>query len=432
LSFAQLSLAEPILRALISEGHAKATPVQAEAIPHILSGRDVLGCAQAGAGKTAAYALAILHRLSTSAHSASATASSASSAAAARSATPAGPRCLVLCPTRELTGQIGQSFRAYGKYTRLTHAVIYGGVGFTPQIDALRRGVDILIATPGRLLDLIHQRCADLRAVEVLVLDEADRMLDMGFVYDIRKIITQLPAQRQALLFSATMPPDIRKLAGSILRNPLTVQVSEVSPASERIEQSVYHAPRGDKAAVLAALIEQLPMGRAMIFMRSQRDADRLVRHLHLAGISAEAIHGSNSSSVRQRAMDNFRAGKMPLLVATDAASRGIDLNGVTHIVNYDVTDDPEIHVQRIGRLARAGGSGAAVSLCDPQEVANLRAIEKVLGHPLPVKAAPALPARPAPAAAAPAVHPYRATRPPGRTWFNPPRPAHRSPPCRV
>jgi len=372
LNFAELLLAEPILRAVASEGYTVATPVQEQAIPHILRGRDMLGCAQTGTGKTAAFALPILHRLSIAAPPGGA----------------ARPRCLVLCPTRELAGQIAQSFRVYGKHLGLRCAVVYGGVGIGPQADALRRGVDILIATPGRLLDLLGQRLADLRGVEVLVLDEADRMLDMGFIQDIRKIIAVLGARRQTLLFSATIPTDIRKLAGAILRDPVTVQIAHASPEADRIDQSVYFVSRMEKPAMLAHLVNELAMTRALVFIRTKHGADRLVRRLHASGIRAEAIHGNKTQNARQRALENFRSGRMFLLVATDVASRGIDVDGITHVVNYDLTDEPETYVHRIGRTARAGASGAAVSFCDPEEMPNLRAIEKLIRRPIPVKTA--------------------------------------------
>ena len=372
MNFTELLLAEPILRAVSSEGYTVATPVQEQAIPHILRGRDMLGCAQTGTGKTAAFALPILHRLSI----------------AARPGGAARPRCLVLCPTRELAIQIAESFRVYGKHLGLRCAVVYGGVGVGPQAEALRRGVDILIATPGRLLDLLGQRLADLRSVEVLVLDEADRMLDMGFIQDIRKIIAVLGARRQTLLFSATIPTDIRKLAGAILRDPVTVQIARASPEADGIDQSVYFVSRTEKPAMLAHLVNELPMSRALVFTRTKHGADRLVRRLHDSGIRAEAIHGNKTQNARQRALENFRSGRMFLLVATDVASRGIDVDGITHVVNYDLSDEPETYVHRIGRTARAGASGAAVSFCDPEEMPNLRAIEKLIRRPIPVKTA--------------------------------------------
>jgi ATP-dependent RNA helicase RhlE len=370
LNFSDLLLAEPILRSVTSEGYTVPTPVQAEAIPHILQGRDVLGCAQTGTGKTAAFALPILHRLSI----------------VARPGGVARPRCLVLSPTRELANQISDSFRVYGKHVGLQQAVVYGGVGISPQISALRRGVDILIATPGRLLDLMGQGCCDLRSVEILVLDEADRMLDMGFIVDIRKIISKLPGRRQTLLFSATMPTEIRKLSGAILHDPVTIQTPQTTHDEKRIDQSVYFVDRGNKPALLAHLVNNLPMARAIVFTRTKHGADRVVRRLHASGIRAEAIHGNKSQNARQRALQNFRTSKVPVLVATDVASRGIDVDGITHVVNYDLTDEPETYVHRIGRTARAGASGAAVSFCDQEERSNLRAIEKLLRRSLAIK----------------------------------------------
>ena len=370
MSFSELSLSAPILRAVVSEGYTVATPVQAQAIPHALRGRDVLGCAQTGTGKTAAFALPILHRLSSAAH-------------------PGGaprPRCLVLCPTRELATQIGDSFRIYGKHVALKYAVVYGGVGIGQQADMLRRGVDILVATPGRLLDLVAQRLADLRSVEILVLDEADRMLDMGFIRDIRRIISGLPARRQTMLFSATMPSEIRELSGSILRDPATVQIAQASPTADRIDQSVYMVDRATKPALLAQLFNELPISRAIVFTRTKHGADRLVRRLHASGIPSEAFHGNKTQNARQRALDNFRRGRTCLLIATDVASRGIDVDGITHVVNYDLTHEPETYVHRIGRTARAGASGTAISFCDAEEMPNLKAIEKLIRRQIPVK----------------------------------------------
>jgi ATP-dependent RNA helicase RhlE len=369
-SFTDLSLSAPILRALASEGYTTATPVQAEAIPHALGGRDVLGCAQTGTGKTAAFALPILHRLSI----------------VARPGGPVRPRCLVLCPTRELATQINESFRTYGRHVGLQSTVVFGGVGIRPQADALRRGVDILVATPGRLLDLLGQRMADLRSVDILVLDEADRMLDMGFIHDIRKIISGLPSRRQTMLFSATMAPEIRKLANMILRDPAIVQVARSSPTADRIDQSVYFVPQPQKAGLLALLVRELLLTRAIVFTRTKHGADRLVRKLDSSGIRSEAIHGNKSQNARQRALDNFRNGKTSLLIATDVASRGIDVDGITHVVNYDLTDEPETYVHRIGRTARAGASGAAISFCDQAELPNLKAIERLLRLSIPVR----------------------------------------------
>ncbi|HTW93995.1 MAG TPA: DEAD/DEAH box helicase [Tepidisphaeraceae bacterium] len=370
MSFQNLALSAPILRAVESEGYRLATPVQTQAIPHALRGRDLLACAQTGTGKTAAFALPILHRLSS----------------AARHGGLARPRCLVLCPTRELARQIGDSFRAYGRHVGLSCAVVFGGVGIGPQADVLRRGVDILIATPGRLLDLLSQRMADLRNVEILVLDEADRMLDMGFIADIRRIIAVLPARRQTMLFSATMPPEIRTLAAGILRDPANVQVAAESAVADRIDQSVYFVSQGEKPALLARLFNDLPMTRAVVFTRTKRGADRLVQRLHASGIRSEAIHANKSQNARQRALQNFQTGKTSLLIATDIASRGIDVDQITHVVNYDLSAEPETYVHRIGRTARAGASGVAISFCNPDELPHLKAVEKLIRRTIPVR----------------------------------------------
>ena len=372
MNFSDLLLTEPILNALKAEDYDTATPIQAKAIPHVLQGRDVLGCAQTGTGKTAAFALPILQRLA--------------ALPAPAAGAPRRVRCLVLCPTRELATQIGDSFRTYGKNLNLRHAVIFGGVGQNPQAEAFRRGVDIIIATPGRLLDLMQQRLADLRHIQVLVLDEADRMLDMGFINDIRKIVATLPAQRQNLLFSATMPTEIRRLADTILRNPVTVQVAPASATADKIDQSVYFVQKAHKPQLLAHLVDTLPMHRALVFTRTKHGADRVVRQLHSYGIRAEAIHGNKSQNARERALKNFRSDKTGVLVATDIASRGIDIDGITHVVNYDMTHEPETYIHRIGRTARAGAAGSAVSFCDKDEVSNLKAIERLIRISIPVK----------------------------------------------
>jgi ATP-dependent RNA helicase RhlE len=371
MQFCDLRLNEPLLRALVSEGYQTATPIQAKAIPPVLEGRDVMGCAQTGTGKTAAFALPILQRLSK---------------ADPRSLS-GRPRCLVLCPTRELATQIGDGFRAYGKHLKLRHTVIFGGVSQHAQVEALRRGApDIVIATPGRLLDLMEQRHADLRGIEVLVLDEADRMLDMGFIRDIRKVVAQLPRERQTLMFSATMPDEIRKLAHDLLRNPVTVEVAPVASTADKIEQSVYFVEKQQKPQLLAHLVNHLPMSRAIVFTRTKHGADKVVRHLHVRGIRAEAIHGNKSQNARTRALDGFKAGKVPVLVATDIASRGIDVDNITHVVNYDLTHEPETYVHRIGRTARAGASGKAVSFCSQEERENLRLIEKLIRKSITVR----------------------------------------------
>jgi ATP-dependent RNA helicase RhlE len=369
MQFSQLRLDQPLLNALQTEGYITATPIQAQAIPRALEGKDVLGCAQTGTGKTAAFALPILQRLSSTPMD------------GGRAA-----RALILCPTRELATQIGDSCRAYGRNYAVRHTVIFGGVNQNRQTDALRRGVDIIIATPGRLLDLMNQGYVDLKQIEVLVLDEADRMLDMGFIHDIRKIVARVPAKRQTLLFSATMPTEIRQLASSLLHHPVTVQVAPVASTADKIDQSVYFVERSNKANLLAHLVSELPMTRAIVFTRTKHGADRVVRHLHTRGIKAEAIHGNKSQNARERALQGFRSGRIPLLVATDIASRGIDVYDVTHVVNYDLTHEPETYVHRIGRTARAGASGAAISFCDQEERQNLVAIERLIKRKIQVR----------------------------------------------
>jgi ATP-dependent RNA helicase RhlE len=373
-SFTEFQLSPQILATAKAEGYTVATPIQAEAIPLVLAGKDVLGCAQTGTGKTAAFAMPILHRLGIK--------PPANGPDAHR------PRCLVLCPTRELASQIADSFRTYGKGLRLRQAIIFGGVGQRPQVDSLRAGVDIIVATPGRLMDLMEQRHINLTGIEMLVLDEADRMLDMGFIQPIRKIVAKLPTNRQTLLFSATMPPEIRKLADSLLTNPSVVNVAPVISAV-KVEESVYRVERGEKPALLAHLVQSLKMYRTIVFTRTKHGADRVVRHLQTRGIRAEAIHGNKSQNARQRALANFAANKIPILVATDIASRGIDVDGITHVVNYDLTHEPETYVHRIGRTARAGASGSAVSFCDREEAPNLRAIERFIRRTIPVVANP-------------------------------------------
>ena len=371
MQFSQLGLSDAIMRAAASEGYSVATPIQAKAIPLVIEGKDVLGSAQTGTGKTAAFAMPILHRL-------------AEKPASGRRA-----RCLVLAPTRELAAQIADSFRTYGKNVPLKYSIIYGGVNQNPQVDALRRGVDVIIATPGRLLDLYQQRHVDLSGIEILVLDEADRMLDMGFINDIRKIVAQLPKERQTLFFSATMPDEIRKLSNTILRNPVTVAVAPVSSTVERVQQHVYFIDKNSKPALLAHLVNELPIFRAIVFTRTKHGADKVVRQLNQSGINAEAIHGNKSQNARQRALARFAAGKMPVLIATDIASRGIDIDDISHVVNFDLTHEPETYVHRIGRTARAGASGVAISFCDKDERSNLRQIERLTKITITVKEVP-------------------------------------------
>ncbi|ACI52867.1 DEAD/DEAH box helicase domain protein [Gluconacetobacter diazotrophicus PA1 5] len=368
-TFADLQLAEPLLRALNEEGYTTPTPIQAGAIPHLLAGRDLLGLAQTGTGKTAAFALPILQRLLT--HH--------------RRANPKGARVLVLAPTRELASQIDESFKSYARHMRLSHTVIFGGVGQGRQVEAMRRGVDVLVAAPGRLLDLMGQGHIDLSGLEVLVLDEADRMLDMGFVRDIRRIVAELPRDRQTLLFSATMPKSIADLAHGLLRDPATVQVTPPSSTVDRIRQAVMFVDTDNKRAALQLLVDSPKVERAVVFTLMKHEANKVAAFLNDHGIIAEAIHGNKSQGARERAMAGFRSGAVKVLVATDIAARGIDVDDVTHVFNYDLPNVPESYVHRIGRTARAGRDGWAVSLCDAEQRAWLRDIEKAIGKKIPV-----------------------------------------------
>lgn len=376
MSFHEMRLSEPIVRAVSADGYETPTPIQAHAIPEALNGRDILGCAQTGTGKTCAFALPILHRLSEN--------------APAEDSRPSGnrknrrqgmrgrlPRALVLCPTRELANQIYESFNSYGRNLHLRHTVIFGGVSQGKQVTALRNGIDVLVATPGRLLDLINQGFVDLSQIEVLVLDEADRMLDMGFINDIRRVVSLVPENRQTLFFSATVSPEIRRLADSMLDDPARIETAPESTTAESITQNVYLVERKNKPALLEFLFNRGDMGRTLIFTRTKHGADKLTKILRRAKVKAEAIHGNKSQNARTKAMDAFRAGKIPVLVATDIASRGIDVDEITHVVNYDMPIDPETYVHRIGRTARAGASGVAVSFCDRDELSTLRSIER-------------------------------------------------------
>ncbi len=371
MQFEELNLIEPLLRAVHAEGYTEPTPIQVQAIPHVLAGRDIIGCAQTGTGKTAAFALPILQRL----------------AAQPRSNERRVTKVLVLSPTRELASQISDSFAAYGKNTGLKSMVIFGGVGQQPQADGFRRGVDILVATPGRLLDLMQQRIIRLDSIEVFVLDEADRMLDMGFIHDVRKIIAVLPKKRQTLLFSATMPQDIQDLADSILISPVRVEVTPQATTVEKIDQSVFFVNKQDKRALLEHLLNdrERAIKRVLVFTRTKHGANKLAEQLERANIVAEAIHGNKSQSAREKALSNFKAGKTRVLVATDIAARGIDVDDVTHVINYDLPNEPESYVHRIGRTARAGASGAAYSFCDAEEREYLRDIEKLIRLRVPV-----------------------------------------------
>jgi len=362
LSFSELDLVEPIQRALHAENYERPTPIQAQAIPHLLAGRDLLGIAQTGTGKTAAFALPILQRL-----------------AANRVPAPhKSMRALVLTPTRELALQIADSFRGYGRHLGLRTAVIFGGVSQGPQVDALRRGTDIVVATPGRLLDLHQQGHVRFDGVSVFVLDEADRMLDMGFIRDIRRIVPLLPKARQSLLFSATMPDEIGRLIGTLLKDPVRVEVTPAATTVERIDQRVMFVDAGQKRALLASLLGDRAIARALVFTRTKHGANRVAEGLAKSGIRAEAIHGNKSQSQRQRALGNFRDGHTRVLVATDIAARGIDIDGITHVINFELPNMPESYVHRIGRTARAGADGIAISFCDHSEKGYLRDIEKV------------------------------------------------------
>ncbi len=367
MQFHELQLIDPLLRAVRAEGYTEPSPIQAQAIPYMLAGRDLLGCAQTGTGKTAAFALPILQRLTMQ-----------------KNQGPRQLRVLVLSPTRELAAQIGESFRTYGKFTDLRQTTIFGGVNAKPQIQALQRGVDILVATPGRLLDLIEQGYVKLNRLEVLVLDEADRMLDMGFIHDVRRIISLLPAKRQTLLFSATMPAEIQSLADKILNNPVRVSVTPPATTVETIQQSVYFVEKSDKPALLEALLQDSSIKRVLVFTRTKHGANKVVKQLSRASVYAEAIHGNKSQSAREQALSNFRSGRTRVLVATDIAARGIDVDGITHVINYDLPNEPESYVHRIGRTGRAGAAGSAYSFCDVDEREYLVAIERLIQQHIP------------------------------------------------
>ena len=387
MTFNELNLSAPVLRAVAQAGYESPSPIQAAAIPPVLAGRDLMGCAQTGTGKTAAFALPMLDRLTASAPRKK-----------------GAIRALILTPTRELALQIGESFEAYGKYLTLRSTVIFGGVGQAPQVAALKKGVDILIACPGRLNDLVGQGLLDLSNIEIFVLDEADRMLDMGFVHDVKKVIAKLPRQRQNLMFSATMPKEIEQLAAGILHDPAFVKVDPVSSTVERIDQSLYFVEKGNKKFLLPWLIKNLKpeVVNALVFSRTKHGADKIAKDLNKQGIPAAAIHGNKSQTARVTALEDFKAGKTRVLVATDIAARGIDISELSHVFNYDLPEVPETYVHRIGRTARAGADGTAVSFCAPEEKEYLAGIEKlnrrqipvVSGHPwdgvpAPVKVAP-------------------------------------------
>lgn len=376
MSFQNLKLIEPLLKALNDEGYENPTPIQEQSIPIILSRKDLLGCAQTGTGKTAAFAIPLLQLLCEDA-------AGIKENTGLRSMRPI--KALILTPTRELAIQIDESFAAYGKYTGMKHLVIFGGVPQHSQVQALQRGIDILVATPGRLLDLIDQRYVNLKDVQFFVLDEADRMLDMGFVHDVKKIIARLPQKRQTLFFSATMPPEIQKLASTILTNPSKVEVTPVSSTAETIQQSLYYVEKQDKKSLLLHVLNTHAIPTALVFTRTKHGADKVAQGLSRAGIRAEAIHGNKSQNARQRALQNFKSRQTRILVATDIAARGIDIDELTHVINFEMPNVPETYVHRIGRTGRAGASGIALSFCDAEEKEFLRDIEKLIARPIPV-----------------------------------------------
>ncbi len=396
MQFSELKLIPPLLKAVAAEGYLEPTPIQEQAIPHVLQGRDLLGCAQTGTGKTAAFALPMLQRLAT--------------APSIRGVRPI--RALILTPTRELASQIGESFATYGRGLGLYHTVIFGGVGQNPQVEMLRRGIDILVATPGRLLDLASQREVDFRRLEIFVLDEADRMLDMGFLPDVRRVLAMLPSKRQTLFFSATMPPDIADLASRILTDPVRVAVTPVASTAEKIEQSVYFVDKAGKRALLEHVLRDPAMDRVLVFTRTKHGANKVVTQLVRASIPAEAIHGNKSQGARERALSHFKTGQTRVLVATDIAARGIDVDGISHVINYDLPDVAESYVHRIGRTARAGASGVAFSFCDSEERPLLRDIERLIRMRVPVVAD----------------HPHAVAAPPAQADHDP-RPAARPQP---
>ncbi len=367
LTFDQLDLIDPILRAVKAEGYTAPTPIQEQAIPPVLAGRDMLGCAQTGTGKTAAFALPILQRLS------------------AQPSKSRDVRALILAPTRELALQIGESFKTYGKNLPLKSTVVFGGVGIEPQISNLKRGVDILVATPGRLIDLMERGVVDFHHLSVLVLDEADRMLDMGFIHDIKRILKTLPQKRQNLLFSATIPKEVQGLIDSILRDPVKVQVTPVSSTSEQVEQRVYLVGRADKRKLLLHILDTENVTRALVFTRTKHNANKLEKFLMESGVEAAAIHGNKSQGARQRALEGFRSGKVRILVASDIAARGIDIDGISHVINFEMPNEPETYVHRIGRTGRAEARGVALSFCDLEEQKYLAHVERVTRKDIPV-----------------------------------------------
>ena len=377
MTFDQLGLIDPILRALQEEGYTTPTPIQAQAIPSLLEGRDLLGCAQTGTGKTAAFAIPILQQLEKLRKE---------NPGSFNNRSRKDIKALILTPTRELAIQIEDSFKAYGRNLSLQHLVVFGGVSQHAQTEGLKRGVDVLVATPGRLLDLINQGFIDLGRIQLFVLDEADRMLDMGFVHDVKKVIAKLPRQRQSLFFSATMPPEIVGLANSILQNPVKVEVTPVSSTAETVEQMVFLVDKVDKKSLLNHVLKDKSIQRALVFTRTKHGADKVVRDLEKTGVRAAAIHGNKSQNARQKALSDFKASQIRILVATDIAARGIDVDDLSHVINFELPNIPETYVHRIGRTGRAGASGRAISFCDEEEKEFLRDIQKLIGRKVPIQ----------------------------------------------
>jgi ATP-dependent RNA helicase RhlE len=369
MTFKELNIIAPILDAVAAEGYTTPTPIQQQAIPHVLAGKDLLGCAQTGTGKTAAFAIPILQLLS----------------AAPQQQGRRPIKTLILTPTRELAIQIDDNFKSYGKNLKLTHTAIFGGVPQGRQVQALNAGIDVLIATPGRLLDLIQQRYISLSQISIFVLDEADRMLDMGFIHDVKRVLTKLPQQRQTLFFSATMPPEIQKLANAILSNPAQVTVTPVSSTVEIIQQSVFFVDKKEKKNLLTHILRDENITRSLVFTRTKHGADKLVKDLQKNRIEAAAIHGNKSQNARQRALNDFKNNQIRVLVATDIAARGIDIDELPHVVNYELPEVPETYVHRIGRTGRAGANGVAISFCDAEERDELKGIQKLIGKQIPV-----------------------------------------------
>ena len=370
MSFENLNLIEPLLKALKTEGYTTPTPIQEQSIPIILDRKDLLGCAQTGTGKTAAFAIPILQILE---------------GGKIYDQGPRAIKCLILTPTRELAIQIGESFTAYGRHTGMKHTVIFGGVSQGSQVSALKSGVDILIATPGRLLDLINQKFVQLHYLKIFVLDEADRMLDMGFIHDVKKIITKIPQKRQTLFFSATMPDEIQKLANTILVNPEKVEVTPASSTADTIDQSLFFVEKNDKKKLLIHILNDKSIKSALIFSRTKHGADKITKDLVKAGIKTEAIHGNKSQNARQKALSNFKSGQIKALIATDIAARGIDIDELSHVINFELPNIPETYVHRIGRTGRAGSSGIAYSFCDEEEMEYLKDIQKLIGKEIPI-----------------------------------------------